>query len=74
MAIVHPPLTTDVARLLGIGRGADLASYVAFLLAFFLIAVLYARHQETQRALTHVVREMAIIRARAPGTSPDPRP
>lgn len=65
-AIVQPALTTAIARWLGIGRGADLASYLAFILVFFLVGVLYARHQETQRAMTHVVREMALLQARRP--------
>jgi hypothetical protein len=65
-AIVYPPLTTTVARWLGIGRGADLAMYVAFVLVFFLLAVLSARHQETQRALTCLTREIALLRARQP--------
>ena len=65
-AIAYPPLTTTVARWLGIGRGADLAMYVAFVLVFFLLAVLSARHQETQRAVTCLTREIALLRARQP--------
>jgi small membrane protein len=63
-AIVYPPLTTTVARWLGIGRGSDLAMYVAFVLVFFLLAILSARHQEMQRAVTCLTREVALLRAR----------
>lgn len=65
-AVLYPPATTWIANRLGVGRGVDLAFYVAFLLLFFLASVFYARYKELQRSLTIIVREIAVLKARRP--------
>lgn len=63
-AVIYPETTTWIANRLGVGRGVDLAFYVAFLLLFFLASVFYARYKELQRSMTIIVREIAILKAR----------
>jgi hypothetical protein len=66
-ALIWPNATRVVARALGIGRGTDLVLYVsvfAMLAGFFYI---YTRFRKLDRALTLLVRELAIERAKKPG-------
>jgi hypothetical protein len=60
VAIFDPDLTIRAAKLLGIGRGADLVLY--FTTIFFLLGVLYFYNRllklETQ--ITQIVRHLAI--------------
>ena len=65
-AAVWPRATVVIARELGIGRGADLVLYcTAFgmLVGFFYI---YVRFRRMDRALTVLVRQLAIEQAREP--------
>jgi hypothetical protein len=65
--VVWPVSTVRVARLLGIGRGADLLLYcsvLAMLVGFFYV---YIRFRRMDRQLTLLVRELAI---RNPGLPP----
>lgn len=63
VAIFDPDLTIRAAKLLGIGRGADLVLY--FTTIFFLLGVLYFYNRllklETQ--ITQIVRHLAIDEA-----------
>ena len=65
-AVLFPDSTSWVARKLGIGRGVDLAFYVAFLLLFFVVGVLNARRRDLERSVTTLVREIAMLKSRAP--------
>lgn len=70
IAIGWPAITVDVARRLGIARGADLVSYLsilAMLVGFFWMN-LRLRRMESQ--ITTVVRELALRDAR-PGSAID---
>jgi hypothetical protein len=60
VAAIWPDTTVIVARVLGIGRGADLVLYssvFAMLAGFFYI---YARFRRLDRQLTQLVRQLAI--------------
>jgi len=60
IAIGWPAITVEVARALGIARGADLVSYLsilAMLVGFFLLN-LRIRRMESQ--ITAIVRELAL--------------
>ena len=62
-AIYEPEITTTVARLLGIGRGADLLIYgvvIAFVISWFYF---YQQHRKLQSALTSLVRKLAVDEA-----------
>lgn len=63
-AIANPELTSDVARAIGIQRGADLVLYL-FVLAFLGTAFyFYSQNVRLHRQLTDVVRHIAIQEAR----------
>jgi hypothetical protein len=61
--IVVPDLSTKVAELAGVGRGADLVIYLGFVGVAFALAVLYLRLRATEERLTEVVRSIAILNA-----------
>lgn len=65
VGVLFPDLTTRLANLLGIGRGADLLLYG--LAATFVVYVLtqYARAQANRRVLFGLARQMALMDARA---------
>ncbi len=55
-----PGLTSDVARLVGIGRGVDLVLYAAVLGAFLLVFQLHVAHHRLERKLTELVQREAL--------------
>ena len=55
-----PQWATDVANLLGVGRGADLLLYLWFTISVLLILALYLRLMRLQDQLTELVRQIAI--------------
>jgi hypothetical protein len=58
--VLRPDLTITVAKMMGIGRGADLILYmfvVAFLFASFYV---YNRMAQLEGVLTSIVRQLAI--------------
>jgi len=65
-ATIWPSLTRDVARTLGIGRGTDLVLYCSVLLLITGLFYIYTRMRHMDRAMTLLVRELAIERARVP--------
>lgn len=68
IAICMPELTTSVAQTLGIGRGADLIFYVFISGSVFVTVVLYSRLLLLQRALTDIVRHLAVQNPTPPPT------
>lgn len=56
----RPETTAAVAHVFGVGRGADLAIYLALLLVFFLMFRLFARIEDLERQLTRFVRAQAL--------------
>ncbi|MFQ5495451.1 MAG: DUF2304 family protein [Phycisphaerae bacterium] len=59
-AILDPQLTTQVARALGIQRGADLLLYTAVVVMLIGFLMIYLRMRRLRRDLTLVVRHLAI--------------
>ncbi len=59
-----PQTTSYLASLLGIGRGVDLAIYLALLLLFYLILRLYLKLDKQQQEITKIVRHLALIKAK----------
>lgn len=60
IAIVVPDLTTYVANIFGVGRGADLAFYLFALGSFFIHLLLYSKVVRTEVKLSELVRALAI--------------
>ena len=60
--VVEPDLTSYAAKLLGIGRGADVVLYASVALLFYLIFRLSIALEETRRQITELVRKIALSR------------
>ncbi len=77
LAVIFPELTNDIAHIVGVGRGADLITYVVAVVVMFVLLHYYTKFVELQRQLTGVVRELAILRAevdRKTAAPPDEKP
>ncbi len=73
VAVLFPAMTQDAADLVGVGRGADLVTYLAIVSVMFVLVHYYTKFVELQRQLTEVARELAILRAEVEGgASPAP--
>lgn len=60
LAVLFPDALTELANVLGIGRGADLVLYT-FVVTFMLVTVVIFRRLETlERRYTQLVRTVAI--------------
>ena len=63
VAIIFPNLTNDLAKMVGIGRGADLLLY-SLTLAFIAYALNnYLQHQNERDTLIRLARKVAILEA-----------
>lgn len=60
---LFPDYANVSARFVGVGRGADLISYVLDLVFLFTLLFYYTKFVEIERAMTAMVRELAILRA-----------
>ncbi|MBS1121806.1 MAG: hypothetical protein H6Q90_4034 [Deltaproteobacteria bacterium] len=72
VAVVFPESTNDIAHFVGVGRGADLITYVFGVVVLFVLLHYYTKFVELQRQLTDVVRELAILRSELERTPPPP--
>jgi hypothetical protein len=61
-----PDLATDLARLVGIGRGADLVIYCFVLISLVAIFNLHLKLRASDSNTTEVVRALAILTAQSP--------
>lgn len=66
LLVMRPNIATRLARLVGVGRGADLIVYLALPGLLMMILLLFARTRELDAKLTAAVREYAIRDARLP--------
>lgn len=60
LALWWPGTLSTVATFLGIGRGVDLAIYLAIVLQFFLIFRLFVKVDRQQQEITVLTRNVAI--------------
>ena len=65
--IWNPGITTRLASILGIGRGADLMMYFFFVFVIFQLVVLHVKQRSQMMVLTQLARRIAIYEARIPG-------
>ncbi len=55
------PQTTDtLARLVGVGRGADAVIYLSLMTLFYLVFRTYVKIEKTEREITRLVRKLAL--------------
>jgi len=60
----QPEITSYLANILGIGRGADLVVYLSILVIFYIIFKIYVRLSKIESQLTKIVRKDAIDNAK----------
>ena len=64
--VIRPDWSSEVARLLGVGRGADLILYVWTAVSILVLANVHFRLRRLQSMITLLTRELAILEARQP--------
>ncbi len=73
--VVQPETTSTIARVLGVGRGADVVIYLALALLFYLLFRMLGKIEDLERQITRVVRAAALRDLDAPpGSDDDKRP
>lgn len=63
VVILFPNISVTIARVLGIGRGADLAMYLGIVLIFYLLFRVAVRLERMEREITQIVRHLALSNA-----------
>lgn len=58
--VVLPEVTSFLASLVGVGRGADLVIYLAIVLIFYIIFQIMVKIERIERNITKIVREVAM--------------
>jgi hypothetical protein len=72
--ILFPETASQVAHLFGVGRGADLITYIAIVTVLFALLHYYTKFVEVDAQVTRLVREIALLRAEVEGQRPSPPP
>lgn len=60
VGVLAPELTTKVATVLGIGRGADLAVYTSIVVLFYLVFRIYVVIEDVRQEITELIRQIAL--------------
>ncbi len=58
--VIDPPLTTQIANWLGIGRGADLLFYLFIIASLFYVVATRSRIRQLEQQVTRLVQQNAI--------------
>ncbi len=58
--VLEPNLTAYAAKLVGIGRGADVVLYISIALLFYLIFRLSITVEENRREISELIRQIAL--------------
>jgi hypothetical protein len=85
VAVVFPELATALAHFVGVGRGADLITYIAIVGVMFALIHYDTKFVELQQQVTELTRELALLRSESiggiktqltkpPFSAPHPRP
>ncbi|SDZ74831.1 hypothetical protein SAMN02910418_00100 [Bowdeniella nasicola] len=64
--IIFPSAASQIARLVGVGRGADLLLYALVVAFFSFVATTFKRFSALERRITELSRQLAIARAPEP--------
>jgi len=70
--IAVPDLSTAIAQLVGVGRGADLLLYLGIMGLSFVCLLLYAKLRQLETTLTELVRLVALQNAISPEAEQTP--
>lgn len=68
--VAYPNLSTSLANMVGIGRGADLVAYIFMLIVFAAVANLQLRMRANDEAMTLLARELALSKVEVPANEP----
>lgn len=60
VVVLRPETASDVARRLGVGRGADVVVYLSIAALLYLQFRLFARVEDQERQITKLARELAL--------------
>jgi small membrane protein len=74
LAVIFPPAVTAVAHLVGVGRGADLLLYGLIVVFAGNSILVQRRHRNTEREITILARQLAILQAPQPAEVREPVP
>lgn len=58
--VALPEVTQRLAQIVGVGRGSDLAIYVALLSAYYILFRIMVRIEKMERDISKIVEELAI--------------
>jgi hypothetical protein len=58
--IIMPDITNRFAKLLHVGRGADLIFYISTMLFWFIVLKLYTRQRKLEQTLTEIIRTQSL--------------
>ncbi len=58
--VMFPEVTNRVARIAGVGRGADLTIYICMAVGAYLLTVCYLRLKDTEMRIARVIQQLAI--------------
>lgn len=62
--VLLPDMTTQLAHMMGVGRGADLLLYCFIVIGMLTVLNLHLRLLHSQEMLTDVARDLALFKAR----------
>ena len=65
-SVFFPQIWTYAARLVGVGRGADLLLYITVLAFLGFIATTYRRFRRTENDITELARKVALLSVEEP--------
>lgn len=60
IGVLEPEVTSSFARLLGIGRGADVVIYLSIVILFYLIFRITIAIEEVRGEITYIIRQLAL--------------
>jgi hypothetical protein len=63
--VIRPDWSSEAARLLGVGRGADLVLYVWTVISILVVANIHFRLRAYHSMITLLTRELAILNAKS---------
>lgn len=72
VTVLYPDSLTRVARVVGVGRGADLLLYLLVVTFMLSSVVLFRRVGDLERRYTELARTIALQRPLSPLTAPEP--
>lgn len=58
--VIVPDMSTRIANLFGIGRGADVIIYSSIAVLFYMLFRVYIKIEDTQKQITEIVRAIAL--------------